>query len=99
MQIKDVSSPVIDLATEIREYYQVLKLSRRSNLPTLETPDAIHVATAIHFNCDMLFTFDEADRETGCLPKRGLIPLSGIIAGRYPLEIRKPFVQFPGLAV
>lgn len=99
VQIKEVSSPVLDLATEIREYYKGLQIARVTNLPTVETPDAIHIATAIYYNCSMLFTFDEADRETGRLPKRGMIPLSGIIAGRYPMTICKPFVRSPGLAV
>lgn len=99
VQVKDVSSPILDLSLEIREYYQALKMARTTNLPTVETPDAIHLATAIYYECDMLFTFDEADRETGRLPKRGLIPLSGIVAGRYPMTICKPSVRAPGLSV
>lgn len=99
VQVKDVSSPILDLSQEIREYYQAMKIARTTNLPTVETPDAIHLATAIYYDCDMLFTFDEADRETGRLPKRGLIPLSGIVAGRYPMVICKPTVRAPGLSV
>ncbi|MBP1804679.1 type II toxin-antitoxin system VapC family toxin [Rubellimicrobium aerolatum] len=99
VQVKEISSPILDLAGEIREYYQEQKIVGRSNLPTLETPDAIHVATAIQFDCEMMFTFDEKDRATGKLPKRGLIPLSGMIAGRYPLVIRKPFVAQLGFPV
>ena len=47
VQRKDVSSPILDLATEIRNYYQEERRSGRSSLPTIETPDAIHLATAI----------------------------------------------------
>jgi uncharacterized protein len=31
----------------------------RAELPSLRTPDAIHLATAFHFNCDELWTNDE----------------------------------------
>lgn len=100
VQLKDVSRPILDLTTEIRNFYQQLKLSGRSNLPTVETPDAIHLATAIYFDCPRMFTFDEVDRDDGkSRPKRGLIPLSGLIAGRYELEIIKPFSISKGLGL
>ncbi|MEQ8309507.1 MAG: PIN domain-containing protein [Sphingopyxis sp.] len=99
VQRKDVSSSILDLATEIRNFYQEERRSGRSNLPTVETPDAIHLATAIYYDCPRMFTFDENDRdETTKRPKRGLIPLSGIIAGRYSLVIQKPFSTSMGFA-
>ena len=33
-----------------------------SDMPTLTTPDAIHVATAIYFGCEKLHTFDQNDQ-------------------------------------
>jgi predicted nucleic acid-binding protein len=97
-QVKDVSRPILDLTSEIRNFYQELKLSGQSNLPTVETPDAIHLATAIYYDCPRMFTFDENDRVDGqSRPKRGLIPLSGLIANRYELEIMRPFSISKGL--
>lgn len=98
VQIKDVSTPILDLAREIRDYYQHERRAGRTNLPTVETPDAIHLATAIYYDCPRMFTFDEKDREEGRdRPKRGLIPLSGLVAGRYPLAIQKPYSDTMGL--
>jgi len=97
VQVKDVSSQILDLAREIRNYYQEEKRAVRTNLPTVELPDAIHLSIAIHFDCPRMFTFDENDREAGNRPKRGLIPLSGNVAGRYPIIIEKPFSNSMGL--
>lgn len=98
VQVKDVSAQILDLAREIRDYYQEEKRAGHTNLPTVETPDAIHLATAIYFDCPRMFTFDENDRdENSGRPKRGLIPLSGNVAGRYPLIIEKPFSNSMGL--
>jgi predicted nucleic acid-binding protein len=100
VQVKDVSSAVLELARDIRNFYQEEKRSGRTNLPTVETPDAIHLATAIYFDCPRMFTFDENNKDdsTG-RPKRGLIPLSGTIAGRYRLTIEKPFSSSMGFAL
>jgi predicted nucleic acid-binding protein len=97
VQVKDVSTPILDLAREIRNFYQEEKRSGRSSLPTVETPDAIHLATAIYYDCPRMFTFDENDVPKGNRPKRALIPLSGNVAGRYPLTIEKPFSISMGL--
>jgi predicted nucleic acid-binding protein len=97
IQIKDAIAPIMDLAAEIRDFYQRLKDSGTSNLPTVETPDAIHLSTAIHYECTHFYTFDERDVPGGTRPKRALIPLSGNIAERYPLIICKPQVQALGL--
>ena len=98
VQKKDVSSPVLEIATDIRNFYQKMKMDGATNLPTVELPDAIHLATAIYFDCATMFTFDENERpEPKSRPKRGLIPLSGTIADRYHLEIIKPFSRTKGL--
>ena len=96
VQVKDVSFRILDLAGEIRNFYQEKRKAGLTNLPTVETPDAIHLATAIYFNCPRMFTFDENDKVNG-RPKRGLIPLSGNVAGKYPLIIEKPFSNSMGL--
>ncbi|MCH8916820.1 MAG: PIN domain-containing protein [Proteobacteria bacterium] len=99
VQIKDVTSRISTLAGEIRSYYQSLKDSNKTNLPTLSTPDAIHIATAIYWECEQFFTFDEIDEHGTSRPKRALIPLSGMVAEKYPLDICKPTVRQPGLAL
>ena len=97
-QVKDVTRPILDIAAEIRNFYQEAKLGGLTNLPTVETPDAIHLATAIYFDCPMMFTFDENDVGEGkSRPKRGLIPLTGLIADRYEIAITKPYSASKGL--
>jgi predicted nucleic acid-binding protein len=96
IQIKDSTVPVMDLAHEIRDYYQVLRKKKSTNLPTIETPDAIHLATAIIYECGWFFTFDERDR-TGSRAKRALMPLSGNVAGKHKIVICKPDIDQLGL--
>jgi predicted nucleic acid-binding protein len=97
IQVKEASDPITELAAEIRDYYLELKQNGASNLPTVETPDAIHLSTAIYYECDAFYTFDEVDEPNGSRPKRALIPLSGNVAGRYSLLICKPRVRALGL--
>jgi predicted nucleic acid-binding protein len=75
--------PILDLAGEIRRFYREKKQS-------ISTPDAIHLATAIHTKVDVFQTFDGAGR------KRGLLGLSGNVAGRN-LTITTPFISQPNL--
>lgn len=78
-----VDTRISDLSSEIRDFYQI---QRDIDLkPGLATPDAIHLATAIHYNADEFHTFDEDDSNS----TRGLLPLSGNVAG-HPLVITKP---------
>ena len=67
-----VDHRIAPLARDIRTYYR--QQGRR-----LESPDAIHLATAIHFRVDALYTFDGDD----------LLRLNGNVAG-YNLVICKP---------
>ena len=75
------------LAHDIRDYYK--RLGGQEAL-TVATADAIHLATAILYKCDVFYTFDEEnrkdDRGVKCL---GLIPLSGNVAG-HNLRIERP---------
>lgn len=99
VQVKDPSQPILALAREIRDFYQAERIAGRTDLPTVDTPDAIHLATAIHFGCPTFFTFDEHDRHGGSRPRRALIPLSGLVAGRYPLTICKPYARSLGFTL
>jgi predicted nucleic acid-binding protein len=76
---------VTRLASEIRAFYQ----QKKDGLPTVELPDAIHLASAILYQVRAFHTFDENDSTKPGRPKRGLLGLNGNVAGR-ALVIRKP---------
>jgi predicted nucleic acid-binding protein len=79
---------VCRLASEIRTYYVVQQVT--DNLPPVDFPDAIHLASAILYEATAFHTFDENDvGGSGRRAHRGLLGLSGNVAGR-PLLIRKP---------
>jgi predicted nucleic acid-binding protein len=84
VQLVDNDLRVSNLAREIREYYE--SLSATDHLPGLATPDAIHLATAIHYKVDAFYTFDDG-RHGG----RSLLSLNGNVAG-HPLAISIPQV-------
>jgi predicted nucleic acid-binding protein len=73
------------LAQKIREYYQNQKTI--DGLDGLSTPDAIHLATAIHYDADVFYTFDEGKKNGR--KGRSLLSISGDVAG-YNLKISKP---------
>ncbi|MCK4632507.1 MAG: type II toxin-antitoxin system VapC family toxin [candidate division Zixibacteria bacterium] len=72
------------LTHDLRDHYQNIKV--QENLPTLSVPDAIHLATAIQYEVDTFYTFDENDKPG---KSRALIPLDGNVAG-YDLKVKKP---------
>jgi len=82
VQLLDNDLRISNLAREIREYYDAQ--SKQDGLPGLSTPDATHLATAIHYNVDEFWTFDN-----GGYKSRSLLALSGNVAG-FPLTIVKP---------
>jgi hypothetical protein len=82
VQLLDNDLRVSALAREIREYYEAQ--SKIDGLPRLTTPDAIHVATAIHYKADAFWTFDD-----GGYGGRSLLSLNGNVAG-HPLVVCKP---------
>ena len=83
---------VSELARQIREYYA--KQKKIDGLDGIGTPDAIHLATAIHYNADVFYTFDDG-KKAG--PKgRSLLSLDGNVAG-HNLHICKPVAIQPRL--
>ncbi|HEV7240643.1 MAG TPA: PIN domain-containing protein [Thermoanaerobaculia bacterium] len=83
VQTVNVDPRIALLAHDIRDYYM-------SQTPAvkLETPDCIHLATAIHFECDEMNTLDG-----GGLRKRpgDLLTLSeNVMGGKYTIPIKKP---------
>jgi predicted nucleic acid-binding protein len=84
----EVNPGVAWLAHEIRDYYYRLD----DGLPTVSAPDAFHLASAIVTpGCRELYTFDGKNGKlTDDSGNRTLIPLSGTVAGKYPLTIAVP---------
>ena len=82
VQLLDNDLRIADLARNIREYYEAQ--SRIDGLPPVRTPDAIHLATAIHYKADAFWTFD-----AGGYGGRSLLSLNGNVAGNQ-LTICKP---------
>jgi predicted nucleic acid-binding protein len=82
----DLDLPIAVLTSKIRDYY--LKTDFE-----LLTPDAIHLATAIHYNADEFHTFDGTNPRPPRNPKKykrcGLLLLDGNVAG-YPMKVCKP---------
>jgi len=85
VQVVTVDRKISKLAHEIRDFYKKQPNRKR----TISSPDSIHLATAIFYKVDPFYTFDENDDNENL----GLIPLSGIIAGKYKLIIKKPMGQ------
>jgi predicted nucleic acid-binding protein len=85
--IQPATSKVMDLTLEIRNYYQAQRDLGLIERRTISVPDAIHVATAIYYNVDEMFTFD-----AGRTDKKTLSPsdLASPIAGKYNLKISAP---------
>ena len=79
---------IADIGREIRDYYHNLN----DRLPTIAQADTVHLATAIYYEVKEFHTFDEKNIFGGKRKrkKRGLIPLSGNVAGKYGLKICKP---------
>lgn len=90
---QDVTRPVAMLSHEIRDFYQHQKVV--DNLPTLTTPDAIHLASAMLNDCEVFYTYDATDKESGSRAKRALIPLSGKVLGKPSLRIERPYAVPP----
>lgn len=86
LQLKAVSLRIADLAREIRDYYTEARIKHK-DLPLIGTPDAIHVATAIYYNCRRLITLDGVK---GNGQKSKLLHLNGTVAGKYPLQVCEP---------
>jgi predicted nucleic acid-binding protein len=87
----NVDLPIAKLTSEIMDFYI------NSDFELL-TPDAIHLATALHYSAHEFHTFDGADATKK--PKRskftrcGLLKLNGNIAGRAMSVVRPSAAQF-----
>jgi PIN domain nuclease of toxin-antitoxin system len=83
IQSVNVDPRIAQLAHDIRDFY----ISQTPAIK-LATPDCIHLATAIHFECDEMNTLDGGGQR-----KRpgDLLTLSGnVMGGKYAIPIKKP---------
>jgi predicted nucleic acid-binding protein len=83
VEVASGSDPIMTLAGELCQFYDQQKLV--DGLPPLCMPNAIHLATGIIYQVKAFYTFDGKGNPR-C---RGLIPLSGNVAG-YKLTISRP---------
>lgn len=88
VRVIETNERVWEKAHDIRDYYK-----REPGGRTLSLPDAVHVATAILYDADVLHTLDLEDKQNR---PRALIPLSGNVAG-YPLTIVMPKAKQIGI--
>ena len=79
-----IDGRVMSLASEIRSYHTLSK--KKDGLKNIRVPDAIHLASAIHFEAAEFHTFDGA-RQGGAVG--GLLTLDGNVAG-HRLKICSP---------
>ena len=72
-----IDSRVMDLAGEIRSYHK--RSTKKDLIKKISVPDAIHLASAIHYEADEFHTFDGARQGKN---SGGLLTLNGNVAGR-----------------
>ncbi len=72
-----IDARVMDLASEIRNYHKSNQ-ARPDVMKNIRTPDAIHLASAIHYEATEFHTLD--GKKVDGTPK-GLLTLSGNVAG------------------
>lgn len=85
-----MDTKIASLAHDLRDFYARNAVASKGK--NISTPDAIHLATAIHHRADEFHTFDN----DGSAKNLGLLPLSGNVAG-HRLTICKPVARNPQL--
>ena len=79
-----IDSRIMDLTSHIRSFHRASK--KKDAIKQVSVPDAIHLASAIHYNASEFHTFD--GKRVGKNPG-GLLTLSGNVAG-HRLKICSP---------
>ena len=85
-----VTSRVAKTAHDIRQHFS---LNVQDGLPTVSTPDALHLATAVFLDgCHEFYTFDGADepRKGKTKGNRGLLNLDGFMRKQYGVSVSRP---------
>lgn len=91
----DAIFPVMELASEIRDYYYNNPLGENGQFKNVGLGDAIHLATAIKQEASDFVTLDGNNKPH---PKAeiGILNLGNLVAGEYELNIRKPIPPVQG---
>lgn len=76
VHIPAISREIIEKSAEIRSFY-----ANKKAIAMPDTPDAIHLATAIEYQCAEFFTLDGK-----------LLKLTTPIAGKYNIKLVKPHI-------
>jgi predicted nucleic acid-binding protein len=79
-----IDSRIMDLTSEIRNFHSSSK--RKDTIKKISVPDAIHLASAIHYGASEFHTFDG---KRGGKNPGGLLTLNGNVAG-HRLKICSP---------
>jgi len=97
VEVVGVTKKVIDVAYEIRNFYQALRESNPANKKPPNQPDCLLIATAIVAGVDHFVSYDNGRRDPKSLSP---IELSGLIAGQWNLSVIPPeALNLSGLAV
>lgn len=86
VQVAGCTRAVMDRAAEIRNYYQAIKDADANAKRAPSAPDAIHVATALIFDCQTMYSFDEGRKAKDFSP----LDMNPLVMGKYPLKIIRP---------
>lgn len=84
-----IDTRVMQLTGEIRNFHRANKVNK-ATIGNIRTPDAIHLASAIHYGATEFHTFDGKKSKGG--NSAGLITLNGNVAGRV-LKICTPMAD------
>jgi predicted nucleic acid-binding protein len=97
VEVVGVTKKIIDVAYEIRNYYQALREADSANKKPPNQPDCLLIATAIVAGVDHFVSYDCGRRDPKALSP---IELNGLIAGQWNLSVIRPeTLDLNGLAV
>lgn len=85
-----VTRGISRIAHDIREHF---RFNVHDGLPTVSTPDAVHLATAVYLDgCREFYTFDAKDEpnKDGKKGRRGLLGLDGFMRKQYGVAVARP---------
>lgn len=85
LSIVGVTTPIAETAHAIRDFYY------KENSPTVYTPDAIHLATAINHKCQSFYTFDGSRKN-----RPGLLDLSPPFQQQFGIPVENPVSYLDG---
>lgn len=89
VHVHSVTVAISDMAHEIRA--RTYAMMPQDRFPSVDVPDAIHLATAVWAQCDKFLTFDDKSKKVvTARAKRGLLGLSPWKQGGHEIILCKP---------